>query len=369
MVKKKLSNDLDNYFEASITRRLRSDVPVGSSLSGGLDSSMVVGFMAQDKTIIQNTFSAAFPGFRKDESTYQKMMVDRVRTRHHSVSPDIENNLSNFDKILFHQEEPFGSMSVAIQYEVFKMARENAVPVLLDGQGADEILAGYSYFTFSYLREMFGRMQFYSALNSVKKASDRQAKSMLYFFGGSLAHIAPKSLVNRYKTSDSGRINNLLNPTFLRQFKNLDTRDLDSFSNLNRALDDKTNVYGLNLLLRYCDRNAMAHGVEVRLPFLNHELVEFIFSLPSNLKIHQGWTKWIARKAAEGFVPDQIIWRKEKVAYESPDNFLFKNKNLESVQKSLNTPEIEAFFDRNKEVETPKTFFKKYVLSKILSSE
>jgi asparagine synthase (glutamine-hydrolysing) len=358
-----------SLFSRSIPRRLRSDVPVGSSLSGGLDSSMVVGYMARNRDITQNTFSAAFPGFEKDESHYQKMMVDQINTNHHVTSPDMDTNMAHFDKILYHQEEPFSSLSIAVQYEVFKMARANNVTVLLDGQGADEILAGYSFFTFSYLRELALKGKLGTAMHIANKAAEKQAKSRSYFIGGAMANLVPQRIVDKYKSADQSTARGLLNPDFARQFEGLNESDLEIHNSLNNALDHRTNTFGLDQLLRYCDRNAMAHSVEVRLPFLNHNLVEFIFSLPSNMKINDGWTKWIARKAAQSYVPEKIIWRKEKVAYESPDNFLFGQRENPILKEVIEGIDTQQYFKKGMDLSAPKLYFRKMMVSKLLNKQ
>jgi asparagine synthase (glutamine-hydrolysing) len=366
----KVEDAIDQFqslFSQSIDRRLRSDVPVGSSLSGGLDSSMVVGYMARNRDITQNTFSAAFPGFERDESLFQKMMVDRINTNHHVTSPDMATNMANFDKILYHQEEPFSSLSIAIQYEVFKMARANNVTVLLDGQGADEILAGYSFFTFSYLRELALKRKLGAAIQTANKAANKQAKSTLYFLGGAMSSFIPRRIVDRFKSADQSTARGLLNPDFAKQFADLNESDLEIHNSLNDALDHRTNTIGLDQLLRYCDRNAMAHSVEVRLPFLNHNLVEYIFSLPSEMKINEGWTKWIARKAAQSYVPEEIIWRKEKIAYESPDNFLFGQREHPELQEVINSVDTLQYFKKDEELNAPKLYFRKLMISKILT--
>jgi len=359
---------LDHLFEESVKRRLRSDVPVGSSLSGGLDSSMVVGYMADNKTIKQNTFSASFPGFIRDEGLYQKMVVDRYKTNHHNISPNMDQNMANLDKIIYHQEEPFGSASIAIQYEVFKLARQNNVTVLLDGQGADEILGGYSYFTFSYLREKLKKEGIIAFLKSARMAADKQAKSSKYFIGGTISEQLPSSIINKFKSADVSSAKSLLNPDFAQKYQQEGKSDLQIFDTLNEALDDRTNNYGMDQLLRYCDRNAMAHSVEVRLPFLYHELVEFAFSLSANLKIHDGWTKWIARKTAKARVPKEIIWRKEKVAYESPDNYLFDMQNDEILKDCISDEIVGAYYKKDLKIKEPKLFFRKVMLGKILAN-
>lgn len=144
-------------FSESLTRRLRSDVPVGSSLSGGLDSSLVVCLIDEinrDKKIDQNTFSARFPGFAEDEGKYMEMVINHTRVTPHFVFPDVNGMLLDLDTLFRHQEEPFGSASIYAQFCVMRLAKETNITVLLDGQGADEILAGYHFYFPDFFREL-----------------------------------------------------------------------------------------------------------------------------------------------------------------------------------------------------------------------
>ena len=152
-------DDIQSQFyallEESINRRLRSDVPVGSSLSGGLDSSLIVCMINKlnDGKINQNTFSARFPDFKKDEGKYMDMVINKTNVSPHFVFPDPAGFIYNIEKLFYHQEEPFGSASIYAQYCVMQLAKEKNVTVLLDGQGADEILAGYHAYFPVYLNE------------------------------------------------------------------------------------------------------------------------------------------------------------------------------------------------------------------------
>ncbi|MEQ8534409.1 MAG: asparagine synthase (glutamine-hydrolyzing), partial [Imperialibacter sp.] len=144
-------------FRESVKRRLRSDVPVGSSLSGGLDSSLVVCVIdellrSQGKSI--STFSARFRDFIKDESKYQDYVISKTKAEPHFIYSESDVLDRELDKIFFHQEEPFGSASILVQYQVFELAKKNKVTVLLDGQGADEILAGYTPYYQTFFNEL-----------------------------------------------------------------------------------------------------------------------------------------------------------------------------------------------------------------------
>ncbi|HYP51397.1 MAG TPA: asparagine synthase (glutamine-hydrolyzing), partial [Pyrinomonadaceae bacterium] len=144
-------------FNESVKRRLRSDVPVGSSLSGGLDSSLVVCTIDRlnaEKRVRQATFSARFPGFAKDEGKFMQAVIERTNAEPHFVYPDDAGLVENLEKLFHHQEEPFGSASIYAQFCVMQLAKENNVTVLLDGQGADELLAGYHPYFEDYFREL-----------------------------------------------------------------------------------------------------------------------------------------------------------------------------------------------------------------------
>ena len=147
-----------NLFETSVTRRLRSDVAVGSSLSGGLDSSIVVwqidNIYKGLGSGVQKTFSARFPGYAKDEGRFMQMIIDQTNADPYFVYPDGKKMADNIDKLFFHQEEPFLSASIYAQYCVMKLAKQNNVTVLLDGQGADEVLAGYHSYYMEFFKEL-----------------------------------------------------------------------------------------------------------------------------------------------------------------------------------------------------------------------
>jgi asparagine synthase (glutamine-hydrolysing) len=320
-------------FTQSTSRRLRSDVAVGSSLSGGLDSSLIVCLVSEllkPKGLNINTFSARFKNFAKDEGKYMQYVVDKTHASPHYIfcESDVLNN--EIDKIFHHQEEPFGSSSILVQYQVFELAKKNNVTVLLDGQGADEILAGYTPYYQTYFNEL-----------SLKSPSlyHEELNYFLDLQDGNTIN-PPAALVNKrsgfkdkLKQSLPGlvKLNRLIrkrfisdlpidiNMDFYREHKSspLPTFDYDEFS-LNSHLHTHSTVYGLGTLLRYADRNSMAHSREVRLPFLNHELVEFLFSLPAEFKIHNGWTKYLMRKSFENTLPKEIAWRKDKIGYEPP---------------------------------------------------
>lgn len=312
-------------FLTSISRRLRSDVPVGSSLSGGLDSSAVVcaiDALNPGKRIHQKTFSAQFPGYEKDESYFQRLVIEQTQADAYYTYPDANAMLSELDNVFEHQEEPFGSASIMAQYEVFKLAKQHNVTVLLDGQGADEVLAGYHpYFMYYFLelekdkKVLTHQLEKYTSLHQNNSINGVYQRDLRYHLRNKLpfAFDAMRK-VKKIVTDNKGAFNN----DFYHEHKKDTFMHQSKYYTLNEALYSTLMNGSMQDLLRYADRNSMSHSLEVRLPFLSHELVEFVFSLPATFKINEGWTKYIMRHALADLLPKEITWRVDKVGYEPP---------------------------------------------------
>ena len=322
-------------FQQSIKRRLRSDVAVGSSFSGGIDSSSIV--CTIDKRIretkgVQKTFSARFNNPNLDEGKFISLVTDVTNVIPYSTWPDENTLINELDEIFYHQEEPFGTASILVQWEVMKLAKQKNITVLLDGQGADEILGGYLKYFRVYLQSLYvnNKKKYKKEVEAFEKLHKRPFEINIKFY---LEAIAPKinstlgTISRKYLTPSY--FNNF-NKTFLSEFKN-DFPPFNICNDLNNALYYDTFTYGLEKLLRFSDRNAMAFSREARLPFLNHELVEFLFTLPSNYKIYNGWTKRILRYSMEDILPEKIAWRVEKLAFQPPQADWIKNKKTKEL--------------------------------------
>ncbi|WP_226389665.1 asparagine synthase (glutamine-hydrolyzing) [Penaeicola halotolerans] len=336
-----------NLFIESVKRRMRSDVLVGSSLSGGIDSSLVVCAMdhllKDHKESIQNTFSARFKNFHKDEGYFIQKVREKTRINSHEVYSEIDDLESVLDKISFHQEEPFGSASILVQYQVYELAKQKGVTVLLDGQGADEILAGYHpYFTtfFNELRkksdskfehEFLAYQQLHSENTINAKISKPGIKQTIASAFPRLANKVGRRLINMRMKNTS-----MMSEDFYASYKSDTYNDYNfNLGSLNSHLYFSTFQVGLPTLLRYADRNSMAHSREVRLPFLSHELVEFVFSLPSDFKIKEGWTKYIMRASFADLLPSEIAWRKDKIGFEPPQkSWMDNSKTQDSIRSA-----------------------------------
>ena len=191
----------------------------------------------------------------------------------------------------------------------------------MDGQGADEILAGYPKYIHWYLQEVLSRHKL-GATQIERKAFRKNNQPFRWEIKNIVAAFMPSHAAMQlekieYKKTISHPD---INTDFLNILKHQEWVGIHKpiVTKLNDILHFNTTEIGLEELLRFADRNSMAHGREVRLPFLNHELVEFVFSLPSQLKMHDGWTKFLLRNAMDKKLPDEIVWRKAKVGFEPP---------------------------------------------------
>lgn len=308
--------ELLNLLQDSVRIRLRSDVPVGSCLSGGLDSSSVVcaagGLLKGGASPRQEVFTASFPGESIDESAYAQKAIDAAGCVGNFVYPDIKGLKEALDDIVWHQEEPFGGLSAYAQWSVMARAREKNVKVMLDGQGGDELFFGYERYYAFYFFECFlkkGKVfEFAKEFYLASKNSRLNIKSLAqYFFYFSFFGLRKIRLAVKLKP--------LLNPDQFNRFAGR-ARDLFRVKNLFSLQRDEIMGRQLSHLLKYEDRNSMAHSVEARLPLLDHRLVEFACKLSPGRKIHGGWTKYILREAVKGVVPDEIRWRKIKIGFE-----------------------------------------------------
>ncbi|HEY0355188.1 MAG TPA: asparagine synthase C-terminal domain-containing protein, partial [Flavisolibacter sp.] len=321
-------------FSHSIRKRLRSDVAIGTSLSGGLDSSAIVAFCNEQAAgqYSHKCFTASFRDHNKDELEYASLVARQFSLDHHVVEIS-ENEITDLMKEVVHyQEEPFTSASVLAQYKVFEAAKKNGVTVLLDGQGADEVLGGYHRYFKWYWQELFRS-------RLLEKSGELRAARELGItepFGlkNKLAALMPEFAAGILQSRKAKAAFN--HPGLNRDFAFSHKRELyystPTHADLNGVLFFNSFVYGLEELLKLADRNSMANATEVRLPYLSHELVEFLFTLPPGMKINEGWTKWLLRRSVEEKLPPSIVWRKDKIGFEPPQEDWMKN---EQVQESI----------------------------------
>jgi len=321
-------------FSVSVQRRLRSDVPIGSSLSGGLDSSAIVAMV--NKLLHgkgrQQTFSAVFPGFEKDESKQIEEVVKQFKIENYQVTPTADDLINDFERLVYHQEEPFQSSSIYAQFKVYELAKQHNATVILDGQGADETMAGYTKYYHWYWQEIIASHQWKEAKKEIELTRQNGQPinwSWRNYIAAFLPQVAANHLQKTYYNKQAGH------PDITADFfsGNYDKSNIykPTVTKLNDILYFNTMQFGLEELLRYADRNSMAHSREVRLPFLNHELVQFIFSVPSSYKIFEGFTKQILRLSMQDLLPESIVWRKDKIGFEPPQKQWMQHGRVEEM--------------------------------------
>ncbi len=305
-------------FSHSVALRLRSDIGYGSSLSGGIDSGSIAWQVCREGGKSYQSFSAIFPGFEKDESAAIRNVTEQLGLRAHWVQPGAADLLRVFDRVVAHQEEPFSSAGVVVQYLVMEKAAAEGVTVLLDGQGADEVLGGYDNAIPWWLQEC-RRKEGRGAFREAYRAFRSTGWEGPWDWRNRLAAWFPAAAQDRLVKREEKSIRRIpwLHPQWRDAFPaGLVQKPL--VLELNDLLYDELTRSRLPELLRFADRNSMAFGREIRLPFLQHELVEFLFSLPSHYKMRKGYRKWILRQSMQGKLPDAIVWQGKKTGYEPP---------------------------------------------------
>lgn len=308
---------------SSVSLRMRSDVPVGTSLSGGIDSAGITALIHQQlenyNSFSHKSFTAIFPGFEKDESQDAAAIAAHCGSTSFTVAPDASSFSDTIEALVRHHEEPVSSASVFAQYKVFQLAKENGIKVLLDGQGADELLGGYERYLHWFLQETIRKQQwgrFRKESESLKRNGLQYAWSWKNYAAAFFPHKAAKAVAAR--TAALIHNNPVLHPDFIHASYEPALAFKPEIRSLNEILEWTSCHQGLGELLRYADRNAMAHGVEVRLPYLQHDLASWLLNIPAALKIRNGYTKWLLRKSLESFLPQQVIWKSKKTAFEPP---------------------------------------------------
>ncbi|HLF47485.1 MAG TPA: asparagine synthase (glutamine-hydrolyzing) [Chitinophagaceae bacterium] len=324
-----------DLFQTAVKRRLRSDVEIGTSLSGGLDSSSIIATALPLTAAgsLFRSFTALFPGFEKDESVYAKQVADKFHLQQHHIQITEKDLVADLEKLSFHQEEPISSSSVLAQYKVYEQAKQQGVKVLLDGQGADETLAGYPKYFKWYWQELFMKRKLINSgeIKAAREKGIKESFGLRNIIAALFPDFASIFLEKKYLIHMLGHED--LTPEFIKIHSRNAYYVLPAHQQLNDVLYFNAMQHGLEELLRFADRNSMAHGTEIRLPFLSHELVEFLFTLPSNFKIRNGWGKWLLRESIKDKLPENIAWRKEKTGFEPPQKKWMQDKAVQQMIK------------------------------------
>ncbi len=303
----------------SVKLRLRADVDVGSCLSGGIDSSAIVclaNHFLKDKQAQgkQKTFSACSEIQRYDERPYIEMIVNKTGVEAHYTYPSLDGLFDECDKIIWHQDEPFVSTSIYAQWQIFKLVKEKNVKVMLDGQGADEQLAGYHGFFGNLFYDLFRTLQWKSLITEIQHAKQRhQHVQPLFLLMNKLIPDFIRQPLRKVLGKSAANPNwldtNMLNAERKDPFRDSQNKTL-THQSIQQILHSS-----LPMLLHFEDRDSMAHSVESRTPFLDYRLVEFTLGLPNKHKLSEGWTKRVLREGMTEILPEPIRNRTDKIAF------------------------------------------------------
>ncbi|MBF8176684.1 asparagine synthase (glutamine-hydrolyzing) [Herminiimonas contaminans] len=315
-------------FLDSIRLHLRSDVAIGAALSGGVDSSAVVCAMRYlEPDLPINTFSFIAADSRVNEEKWIDIINRHVGAKAHKVSITADELVRDIDTLIHAQGEPFGSMSIYAQYRVYQLAKENGVTVTLDGQGADEAHGGYTGFPGERIRSLLDRGHFGEAatfLANWAKWPGRSVKTglraALAELSTGLSHEMMRALAGMNQVPDWIRSDVAKDMGIVGRIERYRSGHEASGRRVVAQMSNMLTRHGLPALLRHGDRNSMRFSVESRVPFLTLDQVELMLSMPERFLVSpSGETKHLFRAAMKGIVPDEVLFRKDKIGFEPPE--------------------------------------------------
>lgn len=323
------SENYKNLFIDSIKLRMRSDVPVGSTLSGGMDSSAIVTVASTLTSKQFKTFTSYYPlGEKFDERKWVDYIVKKTNIVPHYITKTPDQIIENLNLITWFHDYPLIGSSLIAQFYVMQLANKNNVAVLLDGQGSDEALGGYRHALYRYYADCFKHFEIKKLLKEfpdylMQKNDNSSLKKIKNII---LSYLFTEKIL--YKNEANFAFNPLtISPTNIEynEIKNIKISKLSNF------LYNQMMATSIQTLLHFEDRNSMAHSIESRVPFLDYRLVEFIFSLPSKYKIHNNLRKYIHRNALQSFVPKEIIYRKDKIGFTTPGELYWLRNEMKPL--------------------------------------
>lgn len=330
-------------FRDAVDLRLRADAPLGSCLSGGLDSSAIV-CVANDlltekgETGLQKTFSACSEDKRFDEREYIDEVVRARNLDAHYAYPELDALFETLEAMIWHQDEPFGSTSIFAQWQVFELASRQGVRVMLDGQGADEQLAGYRSYLAPRLAGLLQSGQWTRLWSEARAAQALQGFSTLGVLK-QVAHASPLGAFLHDRVKAGGMEGP--QPHWLNMHRLAATPGNPALVNgaparSIRALSvAQLTATHLPMLLHWEDRDSMAHSVESRLPFLDYRLVERVLGFPEAYKLSEGVSKRVMREAMRGILPERIRMRMDKMGFVTPEERWLREESPERFRQAL----------------------------------
>lgn len=331
-------------FESAVGLRLRADVDVGACLSGGLDSSVIVGCASKKFGKRMHTFSSIYTDKECNEERYIRKVNEKWNTNAHYIKPDdYEKNFTRYiEDLTYHHDQPSNGASLYSQYMVMKAVKKN-VKVVLDGQGADELFAGYIQYYSHYIADLMDIGTFRAKCKAIKLLTivKKQWPEVL----GAVSTDTVVSLVgvkNSFLFQNNSRIEDLKirrsRQMFTKEFMekvhdNYRRKDIKCSSRLNTRLCNDVLNKSIPSLLHNEDGNSMAFSIESRVPFLDYRIVEFAIALDGKYKIRNDWTKWIIRRSLKEYLPKEVVKRKNKMGFPAPfARWLREGENKDEIK-------------------------------------
>ncbi len=340
-------DEFRDIFRSAVALRLQSDVPVGVCLSGGLDSSSITSVLIKDfQKNDLNTFSAIYgKGDRGDESEFM-LEYEKTLKNMHFTFPTADTLFADMSNFMQAHAEPTPSAASYAQYKVMESAK-NSIVVTLDGQGADEQLAGYHYYFGYYFKGMLRNIQWFKLVMEIYyyikiHKSTYALKLFIYY-------ILPTVIRNNFQNKF------LMKRDFVKVYAKKSTlgRELSDPKDLKQSLITHFEKK-LAILLKWEDRNSMYHSLESRVPFLDYRLVEGTLSMPDSDLLNKGMTKVILRQAMKGILPEKIRNRQDKMGFDTPQDEWFRQPVfIKYINEMLNSGEFRDLniIDHNKAID------------------
>lgn len=314
-----------DLFTSSVKLRLKADVPVGIALSGGLDSSSTAVVANQISESPLMTFNVAFDEDRYDERHYASLVTSRISCIKHEIKPSIATLSGELDDFIFHMEEPTRSLSTYSQWCLMRCVRESDVTVLLEGQGADELLGGYEWYFDSFFHDRLKSGSFSNFLFEIYSYRKNYRCSWLVILKTVLRS---SGLLRKLQSLKGTNSQGIFNPEMLMTLKTVGPEGEALFA---AQLDFGLRAQ-LRELLNYGDKSSMRFSVENRVPFLDFRLVDFATRLPLSSKINRGETKHILRQSLNGLLPEGIRKRYGKLGFATPQEMWQRDQLKDEIR-------------------------------------
>lgn len=334
--------------EDAVKIRTRSDVPIGILLSGGLDSSTIVAevaeyYLSTGRSPYEiNTYTSCYENYEEgDEREFARQVNLHCRTKQHFVYPDDNDTFSVFEKMIWHSEGlvTFSSMG---SFLTIREIQKTGIKVILNGQGADETMFGYERYYAWYLADILKKQGFSAFFSELKKAGQNSRlsiwKLVQYFVYFNFLPVRKIRCRNRMKDY----VTKYVLETFQ---KNRNIKKFLVFSDLAAMQHNEIRGTQLTHILRGDDRMFMAFSIESRVPFIDYRYVEAAARIPENMKIKDGYTKYLMRKHIEGKLPGEVVWRKNKMGWPSPRKLWIERLDARKVESLFCDARSAKFFD------------------------